>query len=37
MMATAPLSDVDGDISGIMATFADISDLIDAENQIKHH
>ncbi len=35
MMATAPLLDVDGGIQGIMATFADISDLIDAESQIK--
>lgn len=35
MMATAPISDLDGKIHGVMATFADISDLIDAENQIK--
>jgi PAS domain S-box-containing protein len=35
MMATAPLLNADGNIQGIMATFADISDLIAAENQIK--
>jgi PAS domain S-box-containing protein len=35
MMATAPILNVDGNIQSIMATFADISDLIDAENQIK--
>ena len=34
MMATAPLLDVDGNIQGVMATFADINDLIDAEKQI---
>ncbi len=35
MMATAPLLNADGNIQGIMATFADISDMIAAENQIK--
>lgn len=35
MMAMAPLLNVDGNIQGIMATFADISDMIAAENQIK--
>ena len=35
MMATAPLLNVDNNIQGIMATFADISDMIMAEKQIK--
>ncbi len=35
MMATAPLLHVDGNIQGIMATFADISDMVRAENKIK--
>lgn len=35
MMAAAPLLNADGKIQGIMATFADISDMIAAENQIK--
>lgn len=35
MMATAPLLNADGDIQGIMATFADISDMMAAETQIK--
>ncbi|BDZ69725.1 histidine kinase dimerization/phosphoacceptor domain -containing protein [Methanobacterium petrolearium] len=35
MMATAPLLNVEGDIQGIMATFADINDMIAAENLIK--
>ncbi len=34
MMAVAPLFNADGDIHGITATFADISDMIAAENQI---
>jgi PAS domain S-box-containing protein len=34
MMAAAPLFNVDGEIQGIMATFADISDMVAAENQI---
>ncbi len=34
MMAAAPLFNADGKIQGIMATFADISDMIAAENQI---
>jgi len=35
MMATAPLLNVDNNIQGVMATFADISDMIMAEKQIK--
>lgn len=35
MMATAPLLNLDGNTQGIMATFADISDMIKAENLIK--
>jgi PAS domain S-box-containing protein len=35
MMATAPLLNVDDNIQGVMATFADISDMIMAEKQIK--
>ncbi|MDY9924611.1 PAS domain S-box protein [Methanobacterium sp.] len=35
MMATAPLLNVDNNIHGVMATFADISDMIMAEKQIK--
>ncbi|NYB51885.1 MAG: PAS domain S-box protein [Methanobacteriaceae archaeon] len=35
MMATAPLPDLNGNIQGIMATFADISDMVAAENQIR--
>lgn len=34
MMAAAPLFNADGKIQGIMATFADISDMVAAENQI---
>ncbi|AXV40487.1 sensor histidine kinase [Methanobacterium sp. BAmetb5] len=35
MMATAPLLNVDNNIQGVMATFADISGLVLAEKQIK--
>ena len=35
MMATAPLLNIDNNPQGVMATFADISDMIMAEKQIK--
>lgn len=35
MMATAPLLNVDNNIQGVMATFADISGMVLAEKQIK--